>query len=430
MPYSHKDLNGNNLLPDLMSTVNKIGNYVAMSVNTFSVPKVRNLTFDNLYDLLPNSGTYYTYNFIDSPPNVSGYGYVTINYMTSGYYKVYYTPVGDNTIYVTTTYNGTRNTWEQLKLESTQYSVNNSIDPTGLNGTQTLYGTLTKPPKSNLNEGWVVYLEGTNKSQSLLTFYPKDSSSVFTLDKNTNTWNEYNSKKQLSSSLPVDNEHDNYFKYRFWRDDVGSKSMFDLLYELPQGFHTVYLQAGIKDLPSSQSVRGIVNVDNSKGDITSSSKFIRVTLFDDDSKQYNFYYDNSSWGVPLTTESRYILWTGEVDLADTDTSISLNDSIDNYDMVEVTYATSSTGGHRTIRYNLRTTSEKFLYIKDINLMNNSYGSTIIFFEGFLTITGSKTISPGMSKRVTLAGESNTTKVDSFNQIGEITVYQITGIKNM
>ena len=85
MPYSHKDLNGNNLLPDLMSTVNKIGNYVAMSVNTFSVPKVRNLTFDNLYDLLPNSGTYYTYNFIDSPPNVSGYGYVTINYMTSGY---------------------------------------------------------------------------------------------------------------------------------------------------------------------------------------------------------------------------------------------------------------------------------------------------------------------------------------------------------
>ena len=430
MPYSHRDLNGNNILPDLMDSVNNIGNYVAINLNPSRVPRVRNLSFNNLTDLLPNSGTYYVYNFSDNPLNTSANGYITLEYSTTMYYKLYYTPYNDNKLYVLTVQNGDRTEWEQLKLEQTQYSINNTIDPTGLNGTQTLYGTLTKPPKSNLNEGWVVYLEGTNKSQSLLTFYPKDSSSVFTLDKNKNTWNEYNSKQQLSSSLAVDNEHDNYFKYRFWKADVGSKSMFDLLYELPQGFHTVYLQAGIKGLPSSQSVRGIVNVDNSKGDINSSSKFIRVTLFDDDSKQYNFYYNNSSWGVPMTTESRYTLWTGEVDLADTDTSISLNDSIDSYDMVEVTYATSSTGGHRTIRYNLRTTSEKFLYIKDINLMNNSYGSTIIFFEGFLTITGSKTVSPGMSKRVTLAGESNTTKVDSFNQIGEITVYQITGIKNM
>lgn len=430
MPYSHKDLNGDNLLPDLKNTVNEIGNYIAMNVNQFSVPKVRDLTFDNLYDLLPNSGTYYIYNFIDSPHNVSGWGYITINYLTNGYYKVYYTPVGDNVIYVTTSYNGKRNTWEQLKLESTQYSVNNSIDPTGLNGTQTLYGTLTKPPKSNLREGWVVYLEGTNKSQSLLTFYPKNSSSVFTLDKNTNTWNEYNSKEQLSSSLPVDNEHDNYFKYRFWKDDVGSKSMFDLLYELPQGFHTVYLQAGIKDSPSKQSVRGIVNVDNSKGDTTSSSKFIRVTLFDDDSKQYNFYYNNSSWGVPMTTESRYTLWTGELDLASIDTSISLNDSLSNYDMLEISYTTSSTGGHRTIRYNLKTTNEPFLYIKDINLINDNVGSTIIFFEGFLKIVSSKAITPGMSKRVTLSGSTNSTKVDSFNQLGEIIVYQISGIKNI
>lgn len=430
MPYSHKDLNGDNLLPDLMNTVNNIGNYVATNVNQFSVPIVRNLTFDNLYDLLPNSGTYYTYNFIDSPSNVTGYGYITINYLTNGYYKVYYTPVGDNVIYVITSNNGKRNIWERLKLDSTQYSVNNSIDPTGLNGTQTLYGTLTKPPKSNLNEGWVVYLEGDNKSQSLLTFYPKDSSSVFTLDKNTNTWNEYNSKKQLSSSLPVDNESDNYFKYRFWKADVGDKSMFDLLYELPQGFHTVYLQAGIKDLPSSQSVRGIVNVDNSKGDTTSSSKFIRVTLFDDDSKQYNFYYNNSSWGVPMTTESRYTLWTGELDLASIDTTIALNDSIDNYDMLEISFMTRSTAGHRTIRCNLRTTNEKYLYIKDINLANSSTGSGIDFYEGYLQITGSKTVSSVMSKRVTLSGTTNTTTVTSFNQLGEITIYQISGIKNM
>lgn len=430
MPYSHKDLNGDNLLPDLMNTVNNIGNYVATNVNQFSVPKVKNLTFDNLYELLPNSGTYYAYNFLDSPRNVTGYGYVTIEYMTNGYYKLYYTPFHDNTIYVITSNNGKRNTWERLKLDSTQYSVNNSIDPTGLNGTQTLYGTLTKPPKSNLNKGWVVYLEGTNKSQSLLTFYPKNSSSVFTLDKNTNTWNEYNSKKQLSSSLPVDNEYDNYFKYRFWKADVGDKSMFDLLYELPQGFHTVYLQLGIKDLPSKQSVRGIVNVDNSKGDTTSSSKFIRVTLFDDDSKQYNFYYNNSSWGVPMTTESRYTLWTGELDLASIDTNISLNDSLSNYDMLEISYTTSSTGGHRTIRYNLKTTNESFLYIKDINLINDSVGSTVIFFEGYLKIANSKSITPGMSKRVTLSGSTNSTKVDAFNQLGEIIVYQISGIKNM
>lgn len=430
MPYSHRDLNGNNILPDLMNSVNDIGNYVATNLNPATVPKVRNLSFSNLSDLIPNSGTYYTYNFLDSPPNVSSYGYLTVDYMSTTYYKLTYSPFNDSKVYILTSNNGDRTEWEQLKIESTQYSVDNSIDPTGLNGTQTLYGTLTNSPRAGLTEGWVVYLEGSKKSQSLLTFYPKNSSSVFTFDKNKNSWNEYSSVDQLSTNLPVDIQSNGYFKYRFWKNNVGTKSMFDLLLELPQGFHTVYLQAGIKDLPSSQSVRGIVNVDNSKGDINSSGKFIRVTLFDDDSKQYNFYYNNSSWGVPMTTESRYTLWTGELDLASTDTTVALNDSINNYDMLEITFMTSSTGGHRTTRHNLRTTNEPFLYIKDINLINDNVGSTIIFFEGFLQITGSKSISPGMSKRVTLSGSTNATKVDSFNQLGEIVVYQISGIKNV
>mgnify|MGYP006913877293 CR=1 FL=1 len=429
MPYSYKELTGDTILPELKDTVNDIGKYLEND-NISNVKTISGVDFNNVTDYVDSTGNYYSTNSINTPVNARPHGFFNIYIRDGNYYKLLYSPYNSSTLYIRTYNFGTLSDWEQVKLDQSQYSVNNSIDPTGLNGTQTLYGTLTKPPKSNLSEGWVVYLEGTNKSQSLLTFYPKNSSSVFTLNKNTSTWNEYNSKKQLSSSLPVDNEHDSYFKYRFWKDDVGSKSMFDLLYELPQGFHTVYLQAGIKDLPSSQSVRGIVNVDNSKGDTTSSSKFIRVTLFDDDSKQYNFYYNNSSWGVPMTTESRYTLWTGELDLASIDTSISLNDSLNNYDMLEITYTTSSTGGHRTIRYNLRTTNEPFFYIKDINLINDNVGSTIIFFEGFLKIVSSKAITPGMSKRVTLSGSTNSTKVDSFNQLGEIIVYQISGIKNM
>ncbi|MDU6507109.1 MAG: hypothetical protein E6528_08160, partial [Staphylococcus sp.] len=234
-------------------------------------------------------------------------------------------------------------------------------------------------------------------------------------------------KDSLKNYTTVDTDNDSYFKYRFWKDEVGDTSFKDLLLGLPQGLHTIYAQNGIKDLPGTESLRGTVLVDYSKGDLTNSNKFITSNLMTLSGRAYQLNYDGSQWNVPMNLESSFLLWTGEADLSGSNFTFSFKDSIKNYDYVEITFYFEASGTYTTERLDITIPGNSW-YIRGFNLANSSSSTGVDFYEGQISITSDTTAKPSMSKKVKVAdGQSS---VDSFNAKGTIIVYNIVGIKKL
>ena len=267
-------------------------------------------------------------------------------------------------------------------------------------------------------------LEKGNKATPFITH--KDDKVQF--DEIWSNWIENADEQSILNNYTSDVNKDNYFKYAWFKDNVGDLTLKDLIMIVPQGFHTFYCQGTIEGTPRNRSIRGTIQVDYDKGDPNSTDKFINVQLTDSEGLNYTLYYrgHNHGWKPLRQEETATLLWEGTLDFASSDT-IPLNDSIDNYNLFEVSYWTRSSG-HQTIkRFNL---VNEYIYIRDFNLANNSTGTNVDFFEGYCTFPTKTSVKPGMSKSVTLDGDTNTVKVASWAEEERIKIYRIVGINSM
>lgn len=267
-------------------------------------------------------------------------------------------------------------------------------------------------------------LEKGNKATPFITH--KDDKVQY--DEIWSNWIENVDEQSILNNYTSDINTDNYFKYAWFKDNVGDLTLKDLIMTVPQGFHSFYCQGTIEGTPRNRSVRGTIQVDYDKGDPNSTNKFINVQLTDSEGLNYTLYYGgyNHGWKPLRQEETTTLLWEGTLDFASSDT-IPLNDSIDNYDLFEVAYWTRS-AGHQTIkRFNL---VDERMYIRDFNVTNNSTSSSIDFFEGYCTFPTKTSVKPSMSKSVALNGDTNTTKVATWGEEGAIKIYRIVGINSM
>ena len=267
-------------------------------------------------------------------------------------------------------------------------------------------------------------LEKGNKATPFITH--KDDKVQY--DEIWSNWIENVDEQSILNNYTSDINTDNYFKYAWFKDNVGDLTLKDLIMTVPQGFHTFYCQGTIEGTPRGRSIRGTIQVDYDKGDPNSTNKFINVQLTDSEGLNYTLYYGgyNYGWKPLRQEETSTLLWEGNLDFASSDT-IPLNDSIDNYNLFEVSYWTRS-AGHQTIkRFNL---VNETMYIRDFNIGNNSTSANIDFFEGYCTFPTKTSVKPGMSKSVALNGDTNTTKVATWGEEGEIKIYRIVGINSM
>ena len=270
-------------------------------------------------------------------------------------------------------------------------------------------------------------LEKGNKATPFITH--KDDKVQY--DEIWSNWIENVDEQSILNNYTSDINTDNYFKYAWFKDNVGDLTLKDLIMTVPQGFHTFYCQGSIEGTPRNRSIRGTIQVDYDKGDPNNTNKFINVQLTDTEGLNYTLYYGgyNYGWKPLRQQQSATLLWEGTLDYG-TKEEIGLNDSIMNYELLEVTYLTSSAGHYRTIRLDMRPLTTPFLYIRDFNLANSSTGSGVEFFEGYLSFPTTTSATPTMVKKVTLSGSTNTTSVTDYNTQGIITIYRIAGINTL
>lgn len=244
-------------------------------------------------------------------------------------------------------------------------------------------------------------------------------------------WIENVDEQSILNNYTSDINTDNYFKYAWFKDNVGDLTLKDLIMTVPQGFHSFYCQGTIEGAPRNRSVRGTIQVDYDKGDPNSTNKFINVQLTDSEGLNYTLYYNGHNYGWKSLKQHRAstILWEGTLDYG-SDENITLNDPWTNYDMLEVVYSTQSAGHYKTMFLDLRTPTTPYLYIRDFNIGNSSTGSGVDFFEGYLSFPTTTSATPNMVKKVTLDGSTNTTSVTDYGTQGIITIYRIAGINTL
>lgn len=270
-------------------------------------------------------------------------------------------------------------------------------------------------------------LEKGNKATPFITH--KDDKVQY--DEIWSNWIENVDEQSILNNYTTDINTDNYFKYAWFKDNVGDLTLKDLIMTVPQGFHTFYCQGTIEGTPRGRSIRGTIQVDYDKGDPNSTNKFINVQFTDSEGLNYTLFYQGHNYGWKSLKQHRTstILWEGTLDYGSKE-NITLNDSWTNYDMLEVVYSTQSAGHYKTMFLDLRTSTTPYLYIRDFNLSNSSTGSGIDFFEGYLSFPTTTSATPTMVKRVTLSGSTNTTSVTDYNTQGIITIYRIAGINTL
>lgn len=334
-----------------------------------------------------------------------------------------------------TTVNGTDATniiksGEWVKITNTQ------TVPSGVKYiTGNLRGNLTRATQSN---SWTAYfalpkLEKGDKATPFITHV--DDKKQF--DEIYTNWLENPDEQSILNNYTTDINNDNYFKYTFFKSEVGNMTLQDLLQTLPQGFHTFYAQGGIEGTPKGNSIRGTVQVDNDNGDIKESRKFINAQFIDYDGLNYNLYYDDNrfneadtqeGWSPLRQSEQATYLWDGTLDLGEIGAKVKLSDSIHNYEFLDVTYYTLSAGHLATRRLRVFPDYSENYYIRDFNLINSSTGTGLDAFEGYFNVYNNnpKEAISGMSKNLSVTDKV----VNSFNEKGNIEIKRITGINTL
>lgn len=250
-------------------------------------------------------------------------------------------------------------------------------------------------------------------------------------------WLENPDEQSILNNYPTDINNDNYFKYTFWKNEVGDMTLQDLLQTLPQGFHTFWAQGSIEGTPKGKSVRGTVQVDNDNGDIKASRKFINAQFTDYSGLNYNLYYDGNrfkeaktqeGWSPLRQPEQATYLWDGTLDLGEIGAKATLSDSIFNYEFLDITYFTNSAGHYASKRVRVAPEFSDYYYIRDFNLANSSTGTGFEAFEGYFIVNKNNPTEAvsSMSKSLTVADKV----VNGFNTVGIIEIKRITGINTL
>ena len=292
--------------------------------------------------------------------------------------------------------------------------------------TGNLRANLTRATQSN---GWTAYfalpkLEKGDKATPFITHV--DDKKQF--DEIYTNWLENPDEQSILNNYPTDINNNNYFKYLFWKSEVGNMTLQDLLQTLPQGFHTFYSQGGIEGVPRGRSIRGTAQVDYDKGDVTSDNKFINVTFNDSNGLRYSLYYGGYNYGwYPLRNhEVATYLWDGSFDLGVTNSTVELNDDYRNYEYLELLYWTSSSGHEKTVK--IRTDTTNTFYIRDFNITNDATGAGFTAFEGYFRIDDSK---PKIAVAELMKEVGVTTqKVNYYNNSDRMHIKRITGINTL
>lgn len=436
MTFNYTPLTENNKIKDMYPKVNDIGSYLSSQVNQELLPVVKDVDFNNILLKITDTGMYYVMGSINQPSDAYIAGYLVFEKRLTSYYKMYYSPNNSNKTYVRTCNNGKLSDWSQFKLdEGNFYLSGNTVDIKSLKESITQHVSLVNPPKNNLNVGWLDFKLSKDNTFGVAEFLPDNTDSVFMLKYNNGTWSEWIErvpKDVIKSAMPVDIDSSNYYNYVWRQSQVGNKSLTDLIKDVPQGYHTFYAQGGIPGTPKGRSVRGTVQVDNDAGDTTKDQKFISVNFSDYVGNTFSLYYGGNNVGWKLLKQQRTSvkLWEGTIDFA-TPSTYPMNDSVYNYDLLEVTYYTKSAGHYKTVLIDMKNQqSNASIVLRDFNLVNNSTTSSVEFFEGSAAFTDGKTLQVEFSKGVYLNGSTNTTSVSNWNQQGYVILQNITGINTL
>lgn len=341
----------------------------------------------------------------------------------------------NNQIGSVTTVNGT-NATDIIKSGEWVRITNTQTVPSGVKYiTGNLRGNLTRTAPSN---SWTAYfalpkLEKGDKATPFITHV--DDKVQF--DEIYTNWLENPDEQSILNNYPTDINNDNYFKYTFWKNEVGDMTLQDLLQTLPQGFHTFYAQGGIEGTPKGKSVRGTVQVDNDNGDIKASRKFINAQFTDYSGLNYNLYYDGNrfkeaktqeGWSPLRQPEQATYLWDGTLDLGEIGAKVELSDSIHNYEFLDITYHTVAAGHYASKRVRVAPEVSDSYYIRDHNLANNATGIGFDAFEGYFIVNKNNPTEAvsGMSKTINVTDRV----VNGFNTVGIIEIKRITGINTL
>lgn len=244
-------------------------------------------------------------------------------------------------------------------------------------------------------------------------------------------WSEWiETKNDINSigDVPTDIMNNNYFKYTWWKDDVEGKTLQELCEDLPQGMHTFYAQKGIEGILPSKSVRGIATIDYSDGDITQDKKFVQLSYMDWDGITYNQYFDaNTGWTKTVKNTGSFELWTGTQDLSNTSYIFNLNDSVYNYDYIEIDYYTHSDTFLDNKRSRIYAETDTITLNTSRLASSTATNSGFDFWQAQIKIINSNQMEPYYSKRVSVNSSSVST-VSGRNTSGLFTIKKIIGIK--
>ena len=244
-------------------------------------------------------------------------------------------------------------------------------------------------------------------------------------------WSEWiETKNDINSigDVPTDIMNNNYFKYTWWKDDVEGKTIQELCEDLPQGMHTFYAQKGIEGILPSKSIRGIVTIDYSNGDITQDKKFVQLSYMDWDGITYNQYFDaNTGWSKTVKNTGSFELWTGTQDLSNTSYIFNLNDNIYNYDYIEIDYYTYSDTFMDNKRSRIYAETDTITLNTSRLASSTESNSGFDFWQAQIKIINSNQMEPYYSKRVSVNSSSLST-VSGRNTPGLFTIKKIIGIK--
>ncbi|WBF81269.1 hypothetical protein FMLHJGGC_00218 [Staphylococcus phage BSwM-KMM1] len=221
-------------------------------------------------------------------------------------------------------------------------------------------------------------LEKGNKATPFITH--KDDKVQY--DEIWSNWIENVDEQSILNNYTSDINTNNYFKYAWFKDEVGDLTLKDLIMTVPQGFHTFYCQGSIEGTPRNRSIRGTIQVDYDKGDPNSTNRFINVQFTDSQGLNYTLYYGghNQGWKPIRQQKVATHLWEGTFDYNSKET-LTLSDSILNYDILEITYLTQSAGHYKVAELDMRPLTTPFLYLRDFNLSNSATGSGVDFLKG-------------------------------------------------
>lgn len=242
-------------------------------------------------------------------------------------------------------------------------------------------------------------------------------------------WSEQKSKLQSTNDSITDIHYDNYFKYAWWRDTVGDRTLQDLAVELPQGYHTFYAQRGIPGILPDASIRGTINVDYHEGDISHTNKFIQLIYTDYRGNLFTQYYDaNTGWFEPIRNIGSRELWIGTQDIGSNLNYIfNLQDNINNYDYIEIEYYTNSSSRFTETR-KLKVLSNSALAITTIRMdANDPTGTAISTWQAEFSIDNNTQITAKYCKRI-IVNASGNRSVSGHNSSGLFTIKRIVGIK--